>query len=836
MEKENHKIQNPLFEYFETIARNKLINEKDKKQEDTETCLERSYKKIAKQLYKGEDNIALKYLNHDGSLLERQKPEFFIYPFGLNPSQKQAIEKSFSSRVSFIQGPPGTGKTQTILNIIANAIIQNKTVAVVSSNNTAIKNIADKLEKENLSFITAFLGKRANKEYFFEHQPPYPDMSGKEWKQDRNGLQAEIFKDCKQLEEMLEAKNRIAKINQEIADLKTEQQHFEKSNDTNNTISYFERLSLSSEKILQLWIQLEKVFKNKIKFSWIKKIYMILYFNKIALTFLNNIIDQHDYNIILYLQKEYYKVKIYELEQEQINLNKKLEKYNFNESMNNLRNNSMNYFKATLCCLYNERSNRPKFTDKNLWPKSKEFIKEYPVILSTTYSVKTSLAPDFVYDYVIIDEASQVDIVTGLCAFSCAKNVVIVGDQNQLQPVIQGSEEKLAKDNWNSKFEECYKYEVYSILTSALQVWPNAPTTLLREHYRCHPKIAEFFNQKFYDGKLIIMTKDNGENDVLKAITKPFLKPQDKVSLEQIDCIKNEILPELIEKYHGENIGVLAPYKNQRKEFSDQFKESKYKGIIASTVHAVQGQEKSAIVFSTVDKIMNDFVDDPKIINVAVSRAVESFTLVISNNKYNETTNIGDLIKYINYNGIVINDDTPVSSVFVLLYKGYEEQRKKYLSKYKKVSDYDSENLMYGEISEVLKEKQFSNLSCAVHVSLFNIIKNWREFTPEEQEYGKNLLTHVDFLILNKMNKAPVLAIEVDGETFHKPDSAQARRDKIKNSIFEKCEIKLVRHSTSERIKLKKSLASDLQEALKKDLGRGTNHIAKSFLYATTRT
>ena len=36
--------------------------------------------------------------------------------------------------------------------------------------------------------------------------------------------------------------------------------------------------------------------------------------------------------------------------------------------------------------------------------------------------------------------------------------------------------------------------------------------TLLREHYRCHPKIIEFCNQQFYDGELISMTTDSGED------------------------------------------------------------------------------------------------------------------------------------------------------------------------------------------------------------------------------------------------------------------------------------------------------------------------------------
>ncbi|NVZ67290.1 helicase, partial [Pseudomonas gingeri] len=39
-----------------------------------------------------------------------------IYPFGLNESQLQAVERAFSAQISVIECPPGTGKTQTILN------------------------------------------------------------------------------------------------------------------------------------------------------------------------------------------------------------------------------------------------------------------------------------------------------------------------------------------------------------------------------------------------------------------------------------------------------------------------------------------------------------------------------------------------------------------------------------------------------------------------------------------------------------------------------------------------------------------------------------------------
>ena len=68
----------------------------------------------------------------------------------------------------------------------------------------------------------------------------------------------------------------------------------------------------------------------------------------------------------------------------------------------------------------------------------------------------------------------------------------------------------------------------------------------------------------------------------------------------------------------------------------------------------------------------------------------------------------------------------------------------------------------------------------------------------EEKAYAKNPLTHVDFLLFNQMDKAPIMAIEVDGTSFHAAGSKQAERDARKDSIFPKCGIPLLRIRTNE--------------------------------------
>lgn len=58
---------------------------------------------------------------------------------------------------------------------------------------------------------------------------------------------------------------------------------------------------------------------------------------------------------------------------------------------------------------------------------------------------------------------------------------------------------------------------------------------------------------------------------------------------------------------------------------------------------------------------------------------------------------------------------------------------------------------------------EFSFVDCAVHVSLVNLIKDYSLLTKEEAVYARNPLTHVDFLLFRRMDKSPLLAVEVDG-------------------------------------------------------------------------
>ena len=403
------------------------------------------------------------------------------------------------------------------------------------------------------------------------------------------------------------------------------------------------------------------------------------------------------------------------------------------------------------------------------------------------------------------NEASQVDLATGVLAFSCARNIVIVGDLKQLPNVLTEDDIRTSDAIWQKySLDERYRFSTHSLLSSALEIWQDAPVTLLREHYRCHPKIINFCNQKFYHGQLIVMTKDHNEPDVLTMYrTTAGNHARGHLNQRQIDVIQQEVLPRLHQQ-NFQSIGIITPYRDQvtaiRKQLGDTYE--------VDTVHKFQGREQDAIILTSVDNVITDFVDDPHMLNVAVSRAVHSLTVVTSQDPRNDQTNYGDLTRYIEYNNFEVIQ-SQVYSVFDMLYQGYAEQRKVYLQKHKRVSEYDSENLMYSVIQEVLSEEAFSTIGCAVHVSLATLVKDYEPMTEEERKYARNPLAHVDFLLFNQMDKQPVLAIEVDGTGFHEAGSKQAERDIKKNSILKKCAISLLRLRTDgsgEREKIRTAL------------------------------
>lgn len=161
--------------------------------------------------------------------------------------------------------------------------------------------------------------------------------------------------------------------------------------------------------------------------------------------------------------------------------------------------------------------------------------------------------------------------------------------------------------------------------------------------------------------------------------------------------------------------------------------------------------------------------------------------------KKNIANNVLDYIKYNNFEVV----DSKINSVFDLLYSGLYKDRRDYLKGSKQISEYDSENLIYKIIEELLKNEKFGSLNVIAHYPLQKLLIDNLSLTPSERAYAFHPNTHLDFIIYNKLSKSTVLAIEVDGYKYHKAMTVQNRRDSIKDRVLDKYEIPLLRLNTT---------------------------------------
>lgn len=722
-----------------------------------------------------------------------------IFPFGCNASQEKAVSAAFQHQLSVIQGPPGTGKTQTILNIIANILLQGKTVMIVSNNNSATANVLEKLQKYHFHFIVASLGKRENKEEFIKDQPSIPDDLNS-WTMpsvDRINKSKDVSATLVQLRQVYALQEELALSKQELKDIDLEWTHFKTDNAINDD-TYSLKKHVKSNRLMTLWLQYQAYAEGDIltPHTFIGRIK-----SRIRWTWLN-FMRKHRYGIhspfnpnnlhptILELQSLYYITRIQEITHRISDINSQLASLNAKTLSDQLTNLSMQIFKDTLHQKYHE-SIRTHYADvAQLRKQSKEFLQQYPVILSTTFSARTSLPDTVVYDYIIMDEASQVSIETGALALTTAQNAVIVGDTLQLPNVVT-NEDRKKLDAIFHEFHVATGYDSarYSFLQSVCAIIPDIPQTLLREHYRCHPKIINFCNQKFYGGNLLIMTEDHDEDNVLAAIkTRPGNHCRSHLNQREIDVVKEELLPQLNDQT---DIGIITPYNEQVDHFNQQLP-----AIETATIHKYQGREKDTIIMSAVDDQITTFSDDPNLLNVAISRAKKHFCIVLTGNEQKHKGNISELVDYISYNNFTVADST-ITSIFDYLYSHYTQQRISLLSNSRHISAYDSENLTYKLLTDIIREyPEFHHLGILCHTPLRTIIRDNQLMNDQEQRYVSHYSTHVDFLIINHVTKKPLLAIETDGYTYHNEQTEQHQRDQMKDHILSIYHLPLLRLST----------------------------------------
>ncbi len=134
-----------------------------------------------------------------------------------------------------------------------------------------------------------------------------------------------------------------------------------------------------------------------------------------------------------------------------------------------------------------------------------------PVFLMSPLSVAQFLPPGSLgFDLLVIDEASQVKPEDALGAFGRAKQIVVVGDKQQLPPTSFFERLVSSDDSTDAEEDDGAPLSGAAPLTTIESVLGlcearGMPSRMLRWHYRSrHPSLIEVSNAEFYEQKLFM--------------------------------------------------------------------------------------------------------------------------------------------------------------------------------------------------------------------------------------------------------------------------------------------------------------------------------------------
>lgn len=665
----------------------------------------------------------------------------------VNLDQLLAINNAMKYPVAYIQGPPGTGKTNTIINTIVTAFFNEKTVLFASYNNHPINGVFEKLTQMEY---------RGSKILF-------PML--------RVGNYDKVKEALRYMRDLYERAREITV--------------YESTLDRNK-----DERAWRAKKLSQLLKKYEEVLDLKERSETLERL----------LEYENG----HGNSMqMLPFQTD---IKGRQLEQ----INQKITDIGSisNEDAMNLLDNDLNELKKYLyytSARYIKKIEEPKYRDlkeiimgddeeekiscftKYLSEQEnlKKLLKIFPIIATTCVSAHRLGKSEPLFDMVIMDEASQCNTAVSLVPIIRGNSLMLVGDPQQLNPVI------LLDDMTNQKLRKKYgisdeyDYKKNSIYKTYLACDSVSDEVLLHYHYRCHKKIIEFNNKKYYNSKLHIRSDSDEEQPLLYVDVKNSQSDSKNTAPAEVDEIVK-----YVELNKDKTIGIITPFVNQKNLIEEELDRKKLNNISCGTVHAFQGDEKDVILFSTV--ITNKthagtyewLKNNKELINVATSRAKDKLIILSSTENVERLhqkdgeDDLYELIRYVKENG------------------QSEVTQKKVNSRALGVKPFSTatEEAFLQNLNHALENIWLSQNRFAVQkeVAISQVFQDNTNYS--DLFYSGRF----DFVVYERMGHQdiPVLAIELDGKE-HYEDEVVKNRDRKKNEICAAHNLQIIRVENS---------------------------------------
>lgn len=646
-----------------------------------------------------------------------------VIPLSLSSSQRQAIQNVWQNEISYIQGPPGTGKSHTISAILLSALELKKKVLVVSQKQPALEVVNQKInpllsDDEELTGVIYFDkdSKRKIKEYIGKITNMSTNNSGlfSKW--------THLEPNIKELEDKIKTKQLSLKKYEEqlIQNLKFQQDFKEKN----------ELLDEEAKRFSKNFEPLPnkhpfKIIKNKESYrianDTVKRIYNTTKKPFTASLYLHKY-KQHLYRKYNFPKEWFKKSSFPTLSEKYIDLNSIYtetqtirEKIIYDETSLRALIKELNLdleklklqliklkFKQRLIRRLQGNSHTDdleQFGKMLHWTNSKIVLKRMNEI---NFSNIVNLFPFWtaeirnlgqlfplehnLFDLIIVDEASQVNLAEILPVFYRGKNICIVGDHNQLNLKATGLSFGLTtsfdEKIWNKynggylqysgaedKFLVVKKSSILDFIRSPHYNFP-IREVMLEEHFRSLPQLARYTSKTFYkdennpnntEGKLKIMTETpdkmalqcfkgifvNGSRDrTEEGKDNKIVIKEAETAIALVKFLTNPIATqnELFDskfdfpKHIDQNkftIGIISIIRDQCELIKDKITETFTEDVrqkfnlMVGTPEEFQGSERDIIIISLcLDencKGGHGHFQDKQRFNVATSRA-KSFT------------------------------------------------------------------------------------------------------------------------------------------------------------------------------------------------------------------
>lgn len=663
------------------------------------------------------------------------------YPIALlnhrvNLDQLLSIHNTMKYPLAYIQGPHGTGKTNTIINTIITAFFNEKTVLFSSYNNHPIDGVFSVLSR-----------------LYYQTRPiPFPIL--RLGNLEINAEALHYIRDLMNAVETIKVydstldKNKAAKSertsrltellgkHEELLDLQERKETIEKLMDSSGQLAFQTELQARQlSAINQRIAEIGKVTTEN------------------ALALLDDDEDSF-YKYLFFTSARYIK-----------------------------RLNEPKY--EDLVHIIQMSDSEEKVRAFNRWLSDAEnmqkLLRVFPVIATTCISAHRLGTPRPYFDMCIIDEASQCNLAMSMIPIIRAQNLMLVGDPQQLSPVIllDAADNHTLRRKYSVAKE--YDYIDNSIYKTFLACDSVSNEILLSCHYRCHPKIIAFNNHKYYHDHLQVLTQSAEPEPLVFCDV-----PNDTTTYKNTAPMEAEWIAEYAEQNPERRIGVITPFANQRVCIEQALTERGITDVSCGTVHAFQGDEKDVILFSLAltDKTHQRSYDwlktNKELINVAVSRAKEKLIIVGSKQNLERlhdreaVDDIYELAEYVRTSGKSTVTPQHVSSRALGIKPYSTETEEAFLTSL----NHALWNVLNGGRCSVKREVPIAQVF-QENISHSGLFYSGRfDFVVYERTAGRQEL--------------PILAIELDGKE-HMEDETVRRRDSQKNEICRQHGFELIR-------------------------------------------